>query len=78
MRQLRRNLASSIRQVQECDGRIKRKCRGEINDKENSVRLKIERLKKEYPDAGCTLDYDQGVEAAGHVRLGVSSVQMQE
>ena len=27
---------SSIRQVQECDGRIKEKCRGEINDKETA------------------------------------------
>ena len=30
----------------------------------------IDRLKKEYPDAGCTLDYNQAVEAAGQCPSG--------
>ena len=29
----------------------------------------IERLKKEYPDAGCTLDYDQAWKLLVSVRL---------
>ena len=33
----------------------------------------IERLKKEYPDAGCTLDYDQAWKLLVSVRLAAHS-----
>ena len=32
----------------------------------------IERLKQEYPDAGCTLDYDQAWKLLVSVRLALS------
>ena len=32
----------------------------------------IQRLKEEYPDAGCTLDYDQAWEASGQRAAGGS------
>ena len=43
--------------------------RRNTNDKEKLALEVIERLKKEYPDAGCTLDYNDAWKLLVSVRL---------
>lgn len=51
--------------------------KGENMTKEERTLEIIDRLKKEYPDAGCTLDYNQAWKLLVSVRLQLS-VQMPE
>ena len=45
-----------------------RKGKRQMTKKQRALEV-IERLKKEYPDAGCTLDYDQAWKLLVSVRL---------